>query len=147
MATNARRCSGAVVWCENEHGYIQVLLVRSNGSGSWVFPKGGVEPGLTPQQNAVKECWEEAGVLGHIGHCLGQYRYSKNGDRQSVLMYEMQLVAELDEYPEKGLRKRKWFFLDDAMQKVGKDLRRLLEELAHVHDLSDDDDGVYRKAA
>lgn len=138
MASNVRRCSGAVVWHKNGLGGIEVLLVKSNGGGSWVFPKGGVEPSLTPQQNAVKECWEEAGVIGHIGHAIGQYRYSKDGDKQVVMMYEMELIVELDDYPEKGLRKRKWFELDEAMRKVNKDLRRLLEELNHVHEFEYD---------
>ena len=44
---------------------IEFLLVRTR-QGRWTFPKGGVEPGLTPAQSAALEAHEEAGVHGRI---------------------------------------------------------------------------------
>jgi 8-oxo-dGTP pyrophosphatase MutT (NUDIX family) len=44
---------------------IEFLLVRTRG-GRWIFPKGGVEPGLTQAQSAALEAFEEAGVHGRI---------------------------------------------------------------------------------
>lgn len=38
----------------------KVLMVQS-GSGLWVFPGGGVEPGETTVEAAVRECAEETG--------------------------------------------------------------------------------------
>jgi 8-oxo-dGTP pyrophosphatase MutT (NUDIX family) len=40
-------------------------LVQTRG-GRWIFPKGGVEPGLTRAQSAALEAFEEAGVHGRI---------------------------------------------------------------------------------
>lgn len=37
------------------------------------FPKGGVEPGLTPQQNAHKELYEETGLHAKITGVVGDY--------------------------------------------------------------------------
>ena len=44
---------------------IEFLLVQTRG-GRWIFPKGGVEPGLTRAQSAALEAFEEAGVHGRI---------------------------------------------------------------------------------
>lgn len=46
-------------------GGLEVLLVQTRG-GRWIFPKGGVEPGLTQAQSAALEAFEEAGVHGRI---------------------------------------------------------------------------------
>jgi 8-oxo-dGTP pyrophosphatase MutT (NUDIX family) len=44
---------------------VEFLLVQTRG-GRWIFPKGGVEPGLTHAQSAALEAFEEAGVHGKI---------------------------------------------------------------------------------
>ena len=44
---------------------LEFLLVQTRG-GRWIFPKGGVEPGLTQAQSAALEAFEEAGVHGQI---------------------------------------------------------------------------------
>ncbi len=43
----------------------EFLLVQTRG-GRWIFPKGGVEPGLTHAQSAALEAFEEAGVHGRM---------------------------------------------------------------------------------
>lgn len=44
---------------------IEFLLVQTR-SGRWIFPKGGVERGLTHAQSAALEAFEEAGVHGRM---------------------------------------------------------------------------------
>jgi 8-oxo-dGTP pyrophosphatase MutT (NUDIX family) len=44
---------------------IEFLLVQTRG-GRWIFPKGGVESGLTQAQSAALEAIEEAGVHGRM---------------------------------------------------------------------------------
>lgn len=55
-------------------GNVTVVEPR-NHYGGYVhtFSKGGVEPGLSPQQNALKELWEETGLHAHITGVLGDY--------------------------------------------------------------------------
>ena len=52
--------AGGVVF--NDHG--QVLLIRQK-DGSWVFPKGHLDPGEDHLRAAVREVEEEAGVRAH----------------------------------------------------------------------------------
>src|SRR5271154_2242369 len=44
---------------------VEFLLVQTRG-GRWIFPKGGVESGLTQAQSAALEAMEEAGVHGRM---------------------------------------------------------------------------------
>lgn len=131
MAKQIRHSSGAIVWRANS-GEPQIMLVRSSSGKGWVFPKGGIESNLTAQQNAVKEVWEEAGVVGHLGQCVGHYRYTKAEVQQRVVMYEMEAVAILESYPEADIRARRWFVLSEAYGYVSKDLRKCLEQFEAV---------------
>ncbi|NET56922.1 MAG: NUDIX hydrolase [Symploca sp. SIO2E6] len=61
-------------------GITEVLLITSINSKRWIIPKGLVEPGMTPQDSAAKEAWEEAGVIGEVLPTLmGTYDYRKWG--------------------------------------------------------------------
>jgi len=61
----ARRQQVAAVCYRIGKRGIQFLLVQTRG-GRWIFPKGGVEPGLTLAQSAALEAFEEAGVHGRM---------------------------------------------------------------------------------
>jgi 8-oxo-dGTP pyrophosphatase MutT (NUDIX family) len=69
MPLNSRRRSArqevAAVCYRMRKQDVEFLLVQTRG-GRWIFPKGGVEPGLTHAQSAALEAFEEAGVHGKI---------------------------------------------------------------------------------
>jgi len=44
---------------------VEVVLVRSR-SGSWTIPGGRIKPGETPEQAALRELREEAGIVGAV---------------------------------------------------------------------------------
>jgi 8-oxo-dGTP pyrophosphatase MutT (NUDIX family) len=57
---------------------IEVLLVTSVRTGSWILPKGILDKGLTLWETAREKAYEEAGVIGEIGQePIGDYRYRK----------------------------------------------------------------------
>ena len=102
----------------------QILLVTSRGSGRWIVPKGWPMDGVTPARAAMTEAWEEAGVEGQaIDICLGMFSYAKVLGPETMLpcvamVYPVR-VRELDEdYPEAGLRQRKWFSQKKAAKAV-----------------------------
>ena len=56
-------------------GRMTVIEPRNHYGGYiHTFPKGGVEPNLTPQQNAHKELWEETGLHAHITGVVGDFK-------------------------------------------------------------------------
>src|SRR5581483_7800698 len=47
-------------------GSVEFLLVNTNGSGKWTFPKGCTHPRLSHSEAAAREALEEAGAIGNI---------------------------------------------------------------------------------
>ncbi len=58
------------------------IVQPTNGFGNrkYTLPGGGVEPGLTDQQNALKEVWEETGLQVEITGYAGDFEDSNNGN-------------------------------------------------------------------
>jgi 8-oxo-dGTP pyrophosphatase MutT (NUDIX family) len=70
----------------------RVLLLRHAELDAWVLPGGTVEPLEVPADAALREAWEETGLLVELRGVLGVYggpefvvRY-RNGDEASFLM-------------------------------------------------------------
>ncbi len=102
----------------------EVLLLTSRDSGRWIIPKGWPMDGLTPAQTAAVEAWEEAGVVGQVtDFALGIYSYGKRMEADLVLpcivtVFPLKVKQLADDFPEKGQRRRKWFSLPKAAEKV-----------------------------
>jgi 8-oxo-dGTP pyrophosphatase MutT (NUDIX family) len=114
-----------------------VLLVTSRDTGRWVLPKGWLEPELTGAEAAAKEAYEEAGLTGRVDPApIGTYRYAKRlpQDRTTpctVQVHLMHVERELEAWPERGQRRRRWFGLAEAAMLVEEPgLRALLRRLA-----------------
>lgn len=113
-----------------------VLLITSRGTGRWVVPKGWPMSGRSLAQAAKQEAWEEAGAQGEIAEAeIGTYRYDKVQDRGfaipvEVRVYQMDVSALADEFPEQDQRKRRWFGPARAAELVAEDgLKKLLRAL------------------
>src|SRR4051812_37211449 len=62
--------TAAVLVFDAEH---RVLLARHAESGLWTAPGGMIEPHETPADAAVRETWEETGVLAHLTRVIGVF--------------------------------------------------------------------------
>jgi 8-oxo-dGTP diphosphatase len=52
----------------------RVLLVKENyGRRRWSLPGGAVEHGESLEEAAVRETWEETGVIAQVEHLIGSY--------------------------------------------------------------------------
>jgi 8-oxo-dGTP pyrophosphatase MutT (NUDIX family) len=79
----------------------RVLLARHAEGDFWVFPGGTIEPGETPSDAAVREMWEETGLMVQLTRLVGVFGgaeyiiHYQNGDRTSYVMalFEARVVG------------------------------------------------------
>jgi 8-oxo-dGTP pyrophosphatase MutT (NUDIX family) len=111
-------------------GRPEFLLVQTRG-GRWIFPKGGVEPGLTYAQSAALEAFEEAGVHGR----MEQIPFTRYFRRPPAMMAGLEARSEQEsiqqeavavhlcevsrlEPPQESNRNPTWFSADKAKQRL-----------------------------
>lgn len=98
---------------------IEVLLITSVKRQKWIIPKGYVEFNLSAFESAKKEAIEEAGVLGSNETLeLGEFVVQKSFGKSYMKIFSMEVIKEFDDYLEKAKRKRKWFEIEEAAEKV-----------------------------
>lgn len=119
---------------------IEVLLITSLSSKRWILPKGWPEPELGPAENAAREAFEEAGVMGKIGaKPIGHYHYLKErkdggGIPCSVEIFALEVTRQLDDWPEKHSRQLAWLPLDRAAARISEpSLRQILKDFRKLH--------------
>ena len=112
---------------------VQILLVTGRRSGRWIIPKGWPINGETPAASAMKEAWEEAGVLGkQAGDCLGVFAHYRADPEikhpNLVAVFPVVVKSVTKEFPEAGERRRKWFSVKKAAAQVhNSELAQLIE--------------------
>jgi 8-oxo-dGTP pyrophosphatase MutT (NUDIX family) len=105
----------AVVPVRRRNGEIEVCLIRRRGSRQWGIPKGHIENGDTPDEAALTEAREEAGLVGRIdGPAVGTYSYWKWEGRLTVCVYVGRVREVLAVWDEMDVRERRWTTLDEA---------------------------------
>jgi 8-oxo-dGTP pyrophosphatase MutT (NUDIX family) len=119
---------------------LEFLLVQARRSGRWIFPKGGVEPGLTRSQSAALEALEEAGVHGSIEEApFAQYAIPKGekGGRtpdESAITAYLCAVTWLTSLHEAN-RNPTWFSPEKAKKQLSRSRERYFAcELCRVVD-------------
>ena len=112
------------------------MLITSLQTRRWIVPKGHLEPGMTAQDSAAKEAYEEAGLEGIVGDTpIGVYDYIKldQGDQRirRVDVFPMAVSRVLDKWPEQEKRQRKWMGLPDAVGAVFEvDLKKIIADFS-----------------
>jgi len=126
--------SGVIPY-RRKNGKTEVLLVTSIRKKNWIVPKGFIEYHLSPFQSAKKEAFEEAGIKGNnTTKILGSYTVRKNGSELLTKIYSMKVTRVFKDYPEKNLRKRKWYSVYDAAKKVEIDeLATIIRRLGRIY--------------
>ena len=72
----------------------RVLMIRrrvAEGQLSWQFPAGKVEPGESPEEAAVREAYEETGLIVRVTRSLGQRLHPVTG--RTMVYVACELVA------------------------------------------------------
>lgn len=69
----------------DEQGRVAIIARHSrSGHLEWCLPKGHIEKGETPQQTAVREVYEETGILGEVIDSIATIDYWFTGTTQRV---------------------------------------------------------------
>lgn len=110
--------SGVIPYRKN-NGVLEILLITSIKRQKWIIPKGYVEFNLSPFESAKKEAFEEAGIIGsNETYELGTIELDTGIGLTHMKIFAMEVIKILDDYPEKELRKRKWFNVEEAASKI-----------------------------
>jgi ADP-ribose pyrophosphatase YjhB (NUDIX family) len=71
----------------------KILFISSSRQSEWILPKGGWEQDEAMEESAVRECFEEAGVLGSLGPPLSEVQYETRKAKKRRL--EQQQLQQL----------------------------------------------------
>jgi len=97
----------------------KVCLVTSSNGKRWVIPKGLIDPGRTAAETALKEAWEEAGLVGALSKDpVGSYLYSKLDRTYHVVVFVLQVTTAAEDWPERDLRQRIWVSVERALEQI-----------------------------
>ena len=102
-----------------------MAAIRPQGkpAGTWALPKGLVDPGERAAETALREAFEETGVVGRLDHKLGdvRYVYSRRGGERVFKIVSFYLVravrGRLGDLPpgmEREVAEARWLRLDEA---------------------------------
>lgn len=91
-------------------------MVSSGGKKiGWIVPKGGWEDDETVQAGAIREAYEESGVIGELGMALPPVSFvSKSGGPCRLQLFILHVKEVVSEWPESH-RERKLVSLDQAI--------------------------------
>jgi len=122
----------AIIPYRLEEGKLEILLITSIRKKKWIIPKGFIEFNLSAFESAKKEAFEEAGVIGTNETIeLGSFTIKKYGGLTNIVVYSMEVEKFKDDYPEKNLRKRKWYTVEEAIETISiPEVIKMIESLA-----------------
>ncbi len=105
---------GALPWRRREGG-VEIMLITTRTTGRWMAPKGSQMADRTAWEAAAQEAYEEAGIRGQITKTpIGHFHYDKkrkSGEivRLRVDVFGLEVLVELESWPEVHERQRRWF--------------------------------------
>jgi 8-oxo-dGTP pyrophosphatase MutT (NUDIX family) len=103
---------------------IEIMLITSRSTRRWIVPKGWPLAHTPSRDVARLEAFEEAGVEGIVGkRRFGSFRYHKRLNDGSIVLCRVDVFAfevgrQLDNWLERGERKRRWFDSKRAIKLV-----------------------------
>lgn len=121
MKTRDEVSAGGVVFRIRDGGGFDVALILTH-ERRWQLPKGWIDPGESPEQTAVREVREEAGVNAEIVGPLGdiEYQYVSTYDaeparvRKRVHMFLLRYVSGSTDDHDDEVFEARWVEIDEA---------------------------------
>lgn len=116
-----------VVPYRKKKGKIQVLLITTRND-NWGLPKGNLIRKLGARKTALREAYEEAGIIGCIE---GKGKLFTFEQEESIHFWPMEVEKELTSWPESNSRDRKWVKPSKAFQMIKRKASRKAVHLVH----------------
>lgn len=129
QALDLRVPQGCAIPYRIKRDELQICLISLRNQAGWGFPKGTVDAPETVAQAALRESFEEAGLIGHIvGEPLGEYNYVKRDVRLNVTVFLMRVTKVEKRWPERRVRERQFFPANEARELLATaEQRKLLD--------------------
>jgi 8-oxo-dGTP diphosphatase len=108
--TDIVRAAGGVI-CDDDG---RVAIVYRPKYGDWTFPKGKLEPGESEEDAALREVYEETGLVVDLGRELGFVEYTDPKGRPKTVHYWVMSVNGGDFTPNKEVTELRWLPLEEA---------------------------------
>lgn len=135
MLTREEVSAGGVVFRLRDDGDgFDVVLIRTH-EGRWQLPKGWIEEGETPEQAAIREVREEAGVDAELVGPLDAIRYTYKSTydpepalvRKQVHFFLLRYLGGSTDDHDDEVREARWADIREAEQMLAfKDERRMI---------------------
>lgn len=90
--------------CLFRGGRLHVVIVTNSAQTRWILPKGQPERGMSPQDVAMMEAMEEAGVIGT--YLAGLRAPCRRKGEKTLYVYPLKVTTVLKKWPEMDWRKR-----------------------------------------
>ncbi len=93
---------------------IELIAVTTRRHDRWIVPKGQPEPGHSPEQVALIEAREEAGLTGRVTGYPLVLPYARENGVTNLLLFPMEVTRQADRWLESGERERRAIPLAEA---------------------------------
>jgi 8-oxo-dGTP pyrophosphatase MutT (NUDIX family) len=115
--------AGALVFTTHRASPRVLLIKARRNLQLWIFPKGHIESGESPDETALRETREEAGVAADIIGRIGVLEFESGKD---VVHVEYFLVRWAADVPSDEDRERRWCTVEEASDMLAFDGARAL---------------------
>src|SRR6202165_6343819 len=127
---NGNRAGGGGVLRKSRSGDVEIAVVHRPEYDDWTLPKGKIEPDETPEDCALREGREEAGLRCEVVRPLGCTAYVDRRGRDKVACYWVMEVRGGRFRPGIEVDKLQWLSVDDAIKRLtyGRDKTLLVQQ-------------------
>ena len=123
METVHQHSAGGVASRPGEKG-LEVAIIKTSEEGRWQLPKGIVDPGETPDQAALREVREEAGITCELIEPIdtieywfvGSYDGPKKRYHKKVSFFLMKYLSGDVADHDHEVSEARWVSFDDALK-------------------------------
>jgi 8-oxo-dGTP pyrophosphatase MutT (NUDIX family) len=136
LPTESQSSAGGVAYRATAQGAAEVALIAVGDKHRWQLPKGTIESGESPENTALREVREEAGVEAELLELLDVIEYWYVGDshgrrvrfHKTVHFYLMRYLAGDVADHDHEVREARWVPIDEALDQLAfKNERNVVE--------------------